>query len=500
MKRTSSNNPIVSGRNRVLGSVLSVALLSAPVFFLSSCQNKLQDSPFGGVSSSERISGEVKRVRDLLVAQKDGWVLKNIPGPNRNYGGYNVIIKFLADGTAYAAGELQANPDGTFEWEKGTYEIRNDQGVVISFPTYLRPITWFADSDLGFGGGTGKGYEGDFGFIIKNASDDRRVLLEGRNSGNIMELFVPSGQTPEEYFKKVMAYRKSASNSDALFKAKGDGWIANIDGKEVLLTYSPGYSRFVVSDPNNPDIQESFLSYIFTPDNVELVCPYSSDPSADESKVISESVLAPFSGIKNLKYDGARSVWTTDTGVEFVPHEDPIWDEYAKFLGGYLVQMPSASLFRLEPFTFVPGPGHTYIAKPTPRQDGTVTFGYELVFNYVTHRDIAPETGKVAKEYKTIRLSGQNIIYKGQSYELAVVSKAGRLWREPEYGLDAVPVDNSIIPGWDAFLLQDNGATGSDPLLALIALKGMSIAENVDPVALIPGSIYLSRAPVTPQK
>lgn len=141
MKRTFSNNPIVSGRNRILGSVLSVALLSAPVFFLSSCQNKLQDSPFGGVSSSERISGEVKRVRDLLVAQKDGWVLKNIPGSNRNYGGYNVIIKFLADGTAYAAGELQANPDGTFEWEKGTYEIRNDQGVVISFPTYLRPIT-----------------------------------------------------------------------------------------------------------------------------------------------------------------------------------------------------------------------------------------------------------------------------------------------------------------------------------------------------------------------
>ena len=487
----------ISLTHRILSGAVAGMLTLTP-FLLSSCKDT--NDPFGGKSSTERVSEEMKNVREVLVAQKEGWVLKNVPGPNKNFGGYNILVKFMEDGTALATGEREA-ADGTIDWEKGSYEIRDDQGVVISFPSYLAPITYYADSDVGYGAGTGKGYQGDYGFVVQEITDDKHILVEGRTSMNKMELFVPDNGTPEEYLQRVMDYRSTASNFEALYEAKSDGWIGTLNGKEVLLITSPDYNRFVVADPNNPYAEQSFLSYFFGEDKLELVWPYSENPTPEEEAFINTTTLAPFRGVKSLSYNPETSVWTTDTGVEFRPHVDPEWDEYSKFLGQYLMQVPSTSLIDFMYVILDPGPNHTYIARSQVKENGERYMDYDLVFQWVTHQERDPETDEVTKEYKTLRLSGQNVVANGQSYELVVVSKAGRIWRGNRYGLEAVPAvkkDGTPDPGMllgGAYTLTDNGSTGADPILGLITLRGNTpVTEGIKPWAILPGQTVLHKA------
>lgn len=128
-------------------------------------------------SSATRADAAVKADLEILTGATNGWLMEYFPESQQTYGGYNILVKFSTDGKVTTASELFEATDT----KTSLYSMKQSAGVVLSFDTYNDIFHFFAEpGDPAAIGGNGYGLEGDYDFLVLEASAEK-VVLKGKN-------------------------------------------------------------------------------------------------------------------------------------------------------------------------------------------------------------------------------------------------------------------------------------------------------------------------------
>ncbi|MBO6032878.1 MAG: DUF4302 domain-containing protein [Prevotella sp.] len=172
--------------------IFAVAILG----LLTSClkdQEDVFDKP-----SAQRAEEAIAADYKILTSAEHGWLMQYYPSPYRTYGGYNVLMKFTADGKVTVASDVYY-PDATAE---SFYKITQSAGIVLSFDTYNEIFHLFSTPDAPLGGDTGEGLEGDYDFEFISASAEK-IVLKGKKSGNYATMVPLKDDNWADYITKI---------------------------------------------------------------------------------------------------------------------------------------------------------------------------------------------------------------------------------------------------------------------------------------------------------
>ena len=134
-------------------------------------------------SAAERTSEAVNNLRDLLVAEPNGWVVEYYPETDRSLGGYNFLWKFNEDGTVLIAGERATANYQAGDTVRSYYDVIANRGVVLTFDTYNEVFHYFSEpsySDM-------DGFSGDYEFVWRE-STPAKIVMTGKKRGNRLEM------------------------------------------------------------------------------------------------------------------------------------------------------------------------------------------------------------------------------------------------------------------------------------------------------------------------
>lgn len=144
----------------------------------ASCTSEVDD--IFDDSSANRMDARLKANQEVLIGAKNGWLMEYYPAPGMAYGGFNVLVSFDADSKVTVAADISAAEDTAVS----TYRLKDSSGPVLTFDTYNSIFHFFSDPKNGAGiGSTGKGMEGDYEFLIMEATPEK-VVLRGKRTGN----------------------------------------------------------------------------------------------------------------------------------------------------------------------------------------------------------------------------------------------------------------------------------------------------------------------------
>ena len=151
-------------------------------------------------SSANRADATINKYMDILTDASNGWLMEYYPGTMQEYGGYNILVSFGKDGLAEVASEI-ANPT---DLEISLYSIKQSAGIMLSFDTYNDIFHFFSDpADPAGVGGKGFGFEGDYEFLVLEASAEK-VLLKGKKTGGIAILTpIQAGKNWADYISDI---------------------------------------------------------------------------------------------------------------------------------------------------------------------------------------------------------------------------------------------------------------------------------------------------------
>lgn len=194
---------------------------------VQACTNEVDD--LFDTPASERVNEDIKACRELLISSEYGWKLDYYPSNNQAYGGFAMTVKFDNHGVT-AASEISSDVSETYS---SLYSMKADRGTTLNFDTYNPILHYFADPDLNAGGGLGKGYEGDYEFIIMSHDADE-IVLSGKKTRNVMRM-TRLTEPSENYLKSVVATREEVE--DGLIGALGfQGTVSGTNASFTILS------------------------------------------------------------------------------------------------------------------------------------------------------------------------------------------------------------------------------------------------------------------------
>lgn len=189
---------------------LFIAIAFASLF--SAC-NRDEASIFDK-SAAERAEWTLQNAKEVLVAQ-DAWEMLYFA--NRDSRGYNVVVKFTANGKVIATANNAATTKGVMLTDSSTWVVRNDYGPIISFDTYNTVLHAWADPQE-----DGDGLLGDYEFLILEATTERVVLKGKKHSAYAVMRPMPKVNV-EEYFTTCNSQlNKYFSNGAIMTLSKDD--------------------------------------------------------------------------------------------------------------------------------------------------------------------------------------------------------------------------------------------------------------------------------------
>lgn len=151
-------------------------------------------------SAAERIDDAVSNARAALISAQNGWKFEYYLGSDYSHGGYNMLVRFGADGKAHLSSEI-AKADSI---SHSSWDIVKDQGPVLTFNTYnelLHELTQPYQSEV-------DGYEGDYEFVIMKVVADT-IYLKGKKWGNNMLLTrAPQDLVWKDYLDSIAAVKR----------------------------------------------------------------------------------------------------------------------------------------------------------------------------------------------------------------------------------------------------------------------------------------------------
>lgn len=341
-----------------LGLLGAVLLMGQP-----SCNNVKNSEVF-----DESVDQRYERVRhdisELLTASKNGWILEYIPNKEAEYGGFNIGLKFDKDGNVLINSEIQELED-LDDAEllapgiKSSYRVGKDAGTTINFDTYNEALHFFATPDRPrpHGKGFGRGYEGDYEFVVQSYADGE-VIVVGKKTNVKMRFFVPKVDM-REYLKQVIRTKRKVFSPESLKARVEDGILGqDIFGKhgEMFYTLSGDISRVwkgVKKELELDDLADIYtVPYFYMPEGVKFF-----DLKTGQSYLYKwdEETQTLALGDKKLK---ARP--------------DPYYEDYMSFAGDY--QMKTANGGDLA-VTLEPSGRNLYTLKGLPYP---VQFSYDV--------------------------------------------------------------------------------------------------------------------------
>ncbi|MCM1031910.1 MAG: DUF4302 domain-containing protein [Oscillibacter sp.] len=176
----------------------------------AACTNE-EDDLFD-TSSALRADEAIEADLKILTDAANGWLMEYYPEAQQSYGGYNILLKFGKDGKVTAASELYDGSDIV----TSLYSVKQSAGIVLSFDTYNEIFHFFSDpGDPAGVGGNGYGLEGDYDFLILEATAEK-VTLKGKKTGGVATLtpmkgdweeYIDQIQSADEIYSEFVAYK-----------------------------------------------------------------------------------------------------------------------------------------------------------------------------------------------------------------------------------------------------------------------------------------------------
>lgn len=207
-----------------------------------------QQDNFFEESASQRVNKSMVEVQNVLSSAKNGWLFQYFPGTKKEYGGFNMVVSFTADGKTTVYNNLVNKGAAS----NSSYTIKQFGGVMLSFDTHNAALHYFSDpvNPDNLGAGRGKGLEGDFEFVVVNHSIDM-VTLRGVKTGNICTLTpLKEGITPKSCLDELTVASKNINaplyemyvnaKKVTVFSGKNNYFrgVFNVNGEPTTLALS----------------------------------------------------------------------------------------------------------------------------------------------------------------------------------------------------------------------------------------------------------------------
>ncbi len=329
---------------------------------LTSClkdQEDIFDKP-----SAQRAEEAIAADYKILAGAEHGWLMKYYPSPYRSYGGYNVFLKFTADGKVTVASDIE---DAT-KTAESFYKITQSAGVVLSFDTFNEIFHLFSTPDPILGS-AGKGWEGDYDFEFISASA-QKIVLKGKKSGNYATMTPVDTDDWASYIEKVEVVEEDMNFPKYVMKIDTTEVALSKSYRTFDMTYNIGATDTTISVP-----------FIVTPDGIEFYesvtinnqeisgFKYAEDTfdfaCADNASIILNGIVPP---INQTFVGGLWATSLSNIGTFGTPYWEAVRDQIMPTLGEHLNY-----------FHFGKSGGYWGVTFNSGGYGGVLGFQYELV-------------------------------------------------------------------------------------------------------------------------
>lgn len=282
---------------------------------LQGCTNEVDD--LFDQSAQDRMNEELRVCKELLTSAENGWVLEYYPGVNQEYGGYTITMKFDSQQVT-AASDLMDDPTETYS---SYYSLKSDMGPTLNFDTYNKILHYWADPYRPEGGGgNGKGYEGDYEFIIMSHTDNE-IVLKGKKRKTVMHMYKLE-ESSESYLSKIKTMESSLENRPVMINY----FEGTVNGQ--TLTVALAKDRQVTLQTGD---KSQTISYLCTAEGIHLY----------------ESFDVGGMPLTDLAWDDGQKTFIVE-GQAFTQVNDPVYAPYAALCGTYTMVYYTSSTNRKE--------------------------------------------------------------------------------------------------------------------------------------------------------
>lgn len=243
----------------MMKQIITLSLLTLALLTGASCSN---DDLVFDKSAAQRLNESKELYTQRLCASPNGWAMQYYPTlkDESPFGrGFLMLCRFNKNGIATVAMNNSATRN-EYKEDTSPWEIITDDGPVISFNMYNEVLHTFSKPDnisSVEGDQSGRGYEGDYEFIIVDAPEDASYLmLKGKKRGTYNLLTpVEEGVNYSDYLTDVRDFQNKMFSKDApSFNVVyfGDSIYKMEDANEGVPIIYPYTGDKVMSQNYNP--------------------------------------------------------------------------------------------------------------------------------------------------------------------------------------------------------------------------------------------------------
>ncbi|MCL1617544.1 DUF4302 domain-containing protein [Bacteroides sp. ET71] len=215
--------------------------MAAAVLLAAACTPE-EDDIFSD-SSANRADAAIEADMQVLTGAANGWLMEYYPEMSQTYGGYNILLSFSEDGHVTVAGDV-ANPTDT---STSLFSVKQSAGIVLSFDTYNEIFHFFSDPGNSQGGGNAYGLEGDYDFLILEATP-QQVKLKGKKSGSYAVLTPMEGDWAT-YIQEIQAAESAMLAAQYNITDGTNSATASVNYRNMTINYMEGEEALSMPAP-----------------------------------------------------------------------------------------------------------------------------------------------------------------------------------------------------------------------------------------------------------
>ncbi|MDR1671407.1 MAG: DUF4302 domain-containing protein [Alistipes sp.] len=264
--------------------------------------------------ASQRMEHALAKYRQILTSAPNGWIGDYYPETNYRIGGYAMFFSFDANGDVTISCEAKTKVDPGVE-ATSQWELIAEQGPVLSFLS-LNPVLHYfsspSQSDV-------NGMQGDFEFVVANATSDVVELIGKRNKNKLFLRNNKDNLVPADYYAEIPVIEDNHAEY-LMFSLKVNnevlGYLATVD-------------RTFEAEMLDDTLRD--FSFCYTPNGFRLAYPYEVNGVKIQNFVLDK---------ENARYT------CTDPGVTAVIQSDmpPYYElPYENFIGKWQLNWINAS-------------------------------------------------------------------------------------------------------------------------------------------------------------
>ena len=216
--------------------------MAAAVLLAAACTPE-EDDIFSD-SSANRADAAIEADMQVLTGAANGWLMEYYPEMSQTYGGYNILLSFSEDGHVTVAGDIVSDPTAT---ATSLFSVKQSAGIVLSFDTYNEIFHFFSDPGNSQGGGNAYGLEGDYDFLILEATP-QQVKLKGKKSGSYAVLTPMEGDWAT-YIQEIQAAESAMLAAQYNITDGTNSATASVNYRNMTINYMEGEEALSMPAP-----------------------------------------------------------------------------------------------------------------------------------------------------------------------------------------------------------------------------------------------------------